>query len=60
MVRADGSLAALRMLAARHRIGLIRLDPSDPCESAILIPAREQPKLDWEGCNRRTLNLPKG
>lgn len=55
-IEADGSLDELRMLSARHGIGLIRPDPSDPSESEILIPAREQPEVDWEGCNRLTVN----
>ncbi|MHC6082150.1 COG2958 family protein [Ralstonia solanacearum] len=49
-VQAD-AMKELRMLSGVHGIGLIRLDPN-PSESAILIPARERPEVDWESANR--------
>lgn len=42
----------LRLLSASYGIGLIRLDPQDPSESEILLPARERPNIDWDACNR--------
>ena len=46
------TLKELRMLAAAHSIGLIQLDPENPTESQILIPARERPEIDWDSANR--------
>lgn len=42
----------LRMLSAAHSIGVIRLDPDNPAESEILIPAKEKNEVDWDTCNR--------
>jgi hypothetical protein len=44
----------LRMLFALHGIGLIQIDPENPAESQILIPARERLEVDWATCNRLT------
>jgi hypothetical protein len=46
------TLKELRMLAALHGVGLIKLDAPNPAESQILIPARERPEIDWANCNR--------
>ncbi|HIE54940.1 MAG TPA: HrgA protein [Chromatiaceae bacterium] len=46
------TLKELRMLAAAHGIGLIQLDPENPTESQILIPARERQEIDWDSANR--------
>lgn len=46
------TLKELRMLAALHGIGLIKLDSENPAESQIFIPARERPEIDWANCNR--------
>ncbi|MBT1536472.1 COG2958 family protein [Ralstonia solanacearum] len=46
------AMKELRMLSGVHGIGLIRLDTTNPSESAILIPARERPEIDWESANR--------
>lgn len=48
------TMKELRMLFALHGIGLIRLDPNNPSESEILVPAREKPDVDWATCNRLT------
>lgn len=42
----------LRILCARHQIGLIKLEIDDPLESQILIPAPEKTSLDWDMINR--------
>jgi len=42
----------LRMLAALHGIGLIKLDIENPAESEIMIPARERIDVDWNAANR--------
>lgn len=42
----------LRILAALHGVGLIKLDNENPTESQILIPARERQEIDWANCNR--------
>ena len=49
------TMKELRMLFALHGIGLIQLDPENPTESQILIPARERLEVDWATCNRLTL-----
>ncbi len=46
------TMKELRMLAAAHGIGVIQLDPENPTESQILIPARERPEIDWDSANR--------
>lgn len=51
----ESAMKELRLLAASYGIGLIRLNAEDPSESEILIPARERPDIDWDACNRLTL-----
>ena len=46
------TLQELRVLSARHGIGVIQLDAENPSESQILIPARERAQVDWSTCNR--------
>lgn len=46
------TLKELRMLAALHGVGVIKLDADNPSESQILIPARERQEIDWANCNR--------
>lgn len=46
------TMRELRMLAALHGVGVVKLDPENPAESQILIPARERPEIDWANCNR--------
>jgi hypothetical protein len=42
----------LRMLSALHGIGLILLDPENPSESDIILPAKSRPDIDWQSVNR--------
>ena len=42
----------LRMLSALHGIGVILLNPENPTESEILLPARRTPEVDWQSINR--------
>jgi hypothetical protein len=42
----------LRMLSALHGIGLILLDPENPSESDIMLPAKSRPDIDWQSVNR--------
>lgn len=51
-VEGTETLKELRMLAALHGIGFIRLDTENPAESQILIPSRERADIDWANCNR--------
>lgn len=51
-VEGTETLKELRMLAALHGIGLIKLDSENPAESQILIPSRERADTDWASCNR--------
>lgn len=51
----ESAMKELRLLAASYGIGLIRLNAEDPSESEILIPARERPDINWDACNRLTL-----
>jgi hypothetical protein len=51
----ESAMKELRLLAASYGIGLIRLNAEDPSESEILIPARERADIDWDACNRLTL-----
>ncbi|MEQ5786302.1 HrgA protein [Erythrobacter sp. NFXS35] len=51
-IEGTDTLKELRMLAALHGVGVIKLDPDNPAESQILIPARERQEIDWANCNR--------
>jgi len=42
----------LEMLCARHGIGFILLNKTEPDKSEILIPAKEKPEIDWNIANR--------
>ncbi len=45
----------LRMLSALHGIGVILLNPDNPSESEILLPAIARPEIDWQSVNRIVL-----
>jgi hypothetical protein len=45
----------LRMLSALHGIGVILLNPQNPCESEILLPAIARIEIDWQSVNRIVL-----
>jgi hypothetical protein len=53
-VEGTDTMRELRMLFSLHGIGLIQIDPENPSESQILIPARERLEVDWTTCNRLT------
>ena len=42
----------LRILSALHGIGFVVLDPENPAESQVLMPARERADIDWDTVNR--------
>jgi len=42
----------LRMLSALHGIGVIILNPENPSESEIMLPARNKEEVDWQSVNR--------
>jgi hypothetical protein len=42
----------LRMLSALHGIGVILLNPENPSESEMILPARARSDVDWESTNR--------
>ncbi len=49
-----GSLveAELRMLSALHGIGVIILNPQNPSESEMILPANARMEVDWQSVNR--------
>lgn len=51
-VQGSETLNELRVLSGTHGVGLIRLDPENPSESEILIPAKERVAIDWNSANR--------
>ncbi len=51
-IEGSDTINELRILSAAHGIGLIELDKENPSESRIVIPARENPDVDWATCNR--------
>lgn len=51
-IEGSDTMKELRILAALHGIGLIKLDYDNPAESQIYIPARERTEIDWANCNR--------
>lgn len=42
----------LRMLSALHGIGVILLNPENPSESEILLPAKSRAEVDWQSVDR--------
>ncbi|MBN1352550.1 HrgA protein [candidate division KSB1 bacterium] len=42
----------LRMLSALHGIGVILLNPENPSESEVLLPARSRAEVDWQSVDR--------
>ncbi len=46
------TIKELRILSSLHGVGLIRIDPDNPSESEVLIPARERAEVDWANCDR--------
>lgn len=46
------TLKELRILYAVHGIGLIQLNPENPTESQIIVPARERQDIEWPMCSR--------
>lgn len=42
----------LRMLSALHGIGVILLNPENPSESEMFLPAIARPEIDWQSVNR--------
>ena len=42
----------LRMLSALHGIGVILLNPENPSESDIMLPAKARADVDWQSVNR--------
>ena len=42
----------LRMLSALHGIGVILLNPQNPSESELMLPARSRSDVDWQSVNR--------
>lgn len=47
----DEATRELQMLSALHGIGFILLNPENPVESQVLIPARER-AIDWDAASR--------
>ena len=48
------TMIELRMLSSLHGIGLIKLNPENPAESQILVPAKEKQEVDWTVSSRLT------
>ena len=42
----------LRMLSALHGIGVILLNPENPSESEMMLPAKTRAEVDWQSVNR--------
>jgi hypothetical protein len=42
----------LRMLSALHGIGVILLNPENPSESEMMLPAKFRAEIDWQSVNR--------
>lgn len=51
-IQAGETISELRVLSGTHGVGVIRLDPNNPSESEIIIPARERTSIDWNSANR--------
>ena len=42
----------LRMLSALHGVGVILLNPENPSESEMVLPAKARAEIDWQSVNR--------
>lgn len=51
-VEGEDTNKELRILSARHGIGIIKLDFENPSESQVMIPAFVRSDLDWNHINR--------
>lgn len=51
-IEGGDTLKELRILSARHGIGVIKLDFENPSESQLIIPALFRQDLDWNHINR--------
>jgi len=40
------------MLSALHGIGVIPLNPENPSESEMMLPAKSRAEVDWQSVNR--------
>lgn len=49
---ADSVEQELRMLSALHGIGIILLNPENPSESDMILPAKSKAEIDWQSVNR--------
>lgn len=54
-IEGEDTIKELRILSARHGIGVIKLDFENPSESQVMIPALVRSDLDWNHINRLTL-----
>ena len=54
----EDTMKELRILSARHGIGVMKLDFENPSESQIMIPAVVRSSLDWDHINRLTSENP--
>ena len=52
LISTDAVEQELRMLSALHGIGVILLNPENPSESEILLPARARMEVDWQSVDR--------
>jgi uncharacterized protein len=57
-IEGSRTMAELRMLAALHGVGVILLDPANPSESQIVIPAIERENVDWSTASRLSAENP--
>ncbi|WP_237068374.1 COG2958 family protein [Microbulbifer guangxiensis] len=51
-ISGQGVEQELRMLSALHGIGIILLNPENPSESDMILPARPRDEIDWQSVNR--------
>ena len=51
-IEGEDTVKELRILSARHGIGVIKLDFENPSESQVMIPGLVRPNLDWNHINR--------
>ncbi|MDE2595920.1 MAG: HrgA protein [Sphingomonadales bacterium] len=51
-IQSDETMKELRILAALHGVGLIKLNYENPEDSEVKIPARERVDMDWANADR--------
>jgi hypothetical protein len=51
-IKGEDTMEELQTLCSLHGVGYVSIDPKQPAESRVVIPAREREEVDWASVNR--------